>query len=184
MTLPSVVERPNRKQLEQSESWIFFLVFLCGGVFLLLSFGAAQRHLQQAASFREFLLRPFDRSRVQPAPPCREFGPCSKTGCVCSRKSRTEQKHTRPRKEKSRAEETGDGRGLSCPGCAIRSSPVQLPRILQGKERPPTLVYVYAKWKLQKVSRMALSVSNLVEGGAEKEMEIKNGTASQTPRPP
>jgi hypothetical protein len=65
---PSVEERPNRKQLEQSESWIFF-----GGFVLLffrpLSFGAAQRHLQQAARyFHSSFFRPFDRRESGPPP--------------------------------------------------------------------------------------------------------------------
>lgn len=183
MTLPSVVERPNRKQLEQSESLDFFGV-LCVGVFLLLSFGAAQRHLQQAASFRVFLLRPFDRSRVRPAPPCREFGLRSQNRVRLFAEIKNLAKGTRDL-ERKRAERRKRGVGGAC---RVRVVPLEAPpsnyrgSCKEKNARQPSCKY--AKWKLQKVSRMALSVSNLVEGGAEKEMEIKNGTASQTPRPP
>lgn len=67
---PSVVERPNRKQLGQSESWIFFWWF-CVVVVYFVRFPSEQqqRHLQQAARYlHSSFFRPFDRRESGPPP--------------------------------------------------------------------------------------------------------------------
>lgn len=186
MTLPSVEERPNRKQLEQSESWIF-LVF-CVVVVFFFSFPSERRRgtYSRLPAFVYSFFAPLTVLESGPPPLAggynrhRNLGIARKWGTFV-RGNQEPSKSTRDLKKK-RAERRKRGMGGAC---RVRVVPLTAPpsnyrgSCKEKNARQPSCMY--AKWKLQKVSQMALSVSNLVEGGAEREMEIKTAQLPKRP---